>query len=105
MTAKNRNSKHKSHGPDGERAADRDTASYEQLLGSTGKWGASGKLKNRRQPHERDESAQETGDRMQQPERPPSDRQISQAAEDVESGRVDTDRRGIPSDIPGSKSK
>ena len=104
MTAKNRNSKHK-RGPDGERAADRDTASYEQLVGSAQKPGAPGKLQNPREPHERDESAHATGDRMRQRERPPSERQISQAAEDVESGRVDTDRRGIPSDVPGSKSK
>jgi hypothetical protein len=105
MTAKNRNSKHNRRGPGGERATDKDTASYEQLLGSSRKPGAPGNLQNPRQPHENDESAHQTGDRMRQRERPPSDRQISQAAEDVESGRVDTDRRGIPSDVPRSKSK
>jgi hypothetical protein len=105
MTAKNRKSKHKRSAPDGERAADRDTASYEQLLGSPHRSGAAGESQNPRQPHEKDESARGTGDRMRQRERPPSDRQISQAAEDVESGRVDTDRRGTPSDVPGSKSR
>jgi hypothetical protein len=85
-------------------ARDTDTASYEQVHGAPDPHGAPGKLRYPKQPHERDESAGPSGDRMQQ-ERPPSDGQISQAAEDVESGRVDTDRRGVPSDIPTSKSK
>ena len=79
-----------------------DTASYEQLHGATDAHGAPGKLRYPQQPHERDESASPSADRLKQ-ERPPSDHQISQAAEDVESGRVDTDRRGVPSDVPKSK--
>lgn len=55
-----------------------------------------------RLPHERDESARGTGDRLR--ENPaPSDRQISQAGEDVERGLVDTDRRGVPNDLPNRK--
>jgi hypothetical protein len=53
-------------------------------------------------PHERDESARPADDRMTE-SAPPSDRQISQAQKDVASGQVDTDRRGVPSDVPGAK--
>lgn len=53
-------------------------------------------------PHERDESAAPTGSRLD--EQPiPSGRKISQAREDVERGLVDTDRRGIPNDLPKPK--
>lgn len=53
-------------------------------------------------PHERDESARSTGNRLDQ-KVPPSEHRISQAHEDVESGQVDTDRRGIPDDVPSGK--
>lgn len=82
---------------------DRDTASYEQRPGGTDVKGTPGSVRNPRQPHERDESARASDDRMKQ-DPPPSERQISQAAEDVERGLVDTDRRGIPNDVPKSKS-
>ena len=80
---------------------DSDTASYKQRMGgddpAAPRGGASPRL-----PHERDESAQATGDRLRESPTP-SDRQISQAAEDVESGLVDTDRRGVPNDLPKRK--
>ena len=80
---------------------DSDTASYKQRMGGDDppapRGGASPRL-----PHERDESASATGDRLD--ENPtPSDRQISQAGEDVEHGLVDTDRRGVPDDLPKRK--
>jgi hypothetical protein len=83
---------------------DTDTASYEQLQGSPDAHGAPGILRYPKQPHERDESANTGDDRLNDESRPPADAQISDAARDVESGRVDTDRRGIPSDVPGKKS-
>jgi len=83
---------------------DTDTASYEQLQGSPDAHGAAGTVRYPKQPHERDESAEAAGDRLNDKSRPPSDAQISDAARDVKSGRVDTDRRGIPSDVPGKKS-
>ena len=50
-------------------------------------------------PHERDETARDS-------ERPaagaPNRREIGQAHEDVERGLADTDRRGVPDDIPDS---
>jgi hypothetical protein len=82
---------------------DRDTASYEQQPGSTDVKGGGASLRSPRLPHERDESARASGDRLKE-DPPPSDRQVSQAAEDVERGLVDTDRRGIPNDVPKSKS-
>ena len=58
---------------------------------------------NSQLPHERDESARGTGDRLR--EKPaPSRREISQADEDVERGLVDTERRGVPNDVPRGKS-
>lgn len=76
-----------------------DTVSYEQSQG-----GADSRATNRRNertPHERDESAGATGNRLH--ENPvPSDEQISQAHDDVEEGRIDTDRRGVPNDVPKS---
>ena len=91
--------------PSGKKASDTDTRSLEQLQGSPDSHGAPGKVPNPRAPHERDESARASDDRLRQRQRPPSDRQITQAAEDIESGKVDTDRRGIPNDVPGSKSR
>lgn len=52
-----------------------------------------------RMPHERDESATATGNRMDEAA-PPSGRVIKDAGKDVEAGQLDTDRRGIPNDIP-----
>jgi hypothetical protein len=78
---------------------DRDTASYEQRPGDTDVKGTPGSVRNPRQPHERDESARASSDRLKQ-DPPPSERQISDAAEDIERGLVDTDRRGIPNDVP-----
>jgi hypothetical protein len=78
---------------------DHDTASYEQRPGGTDVKGAPGSVRNPRQPHERDESAGASDDRLKQ-NPTPSERQISDAAEDIERGLVDTDRRGIPNDVP-----
>jgi len=53
-----------------------------------------------RLPHERDESAFATGDQLKQPVQP-SERRIKDAAKNVKEGQRDTDRRGIPNDVPG----
>jgi hypothetical protein len=85
---------------DSARSRDTDTSSYEQRHG-----GQDPKTTNRRSekmPHERDESARSTGNRLDQ-KVPPSGREISQAHDDVESGQVDTDRRGTPNDVPSGK--
>ena len=75
-----------------------DTVSERQAEGTTGHRKPAEKL-NPRMPHERDESARATGDRLK--EQPvPSDRQITDAGRDAERGLVDTDRRGIPNDVP-----
>lgn len=91
----------KSKDPSRERAApEADTTSYEQSQGAPG--GVAPNRRNERMPHERDESARGTGNRLK--ESPvPSDRQISQAHDDVEDGLVDTDRRGVPNDLPKSE--
>jgi hypothetical protein len=78
-----------------------DTASYEQRQGAQDPE-ATPNRRNEKLPHERDESARSTGNRLDQ-KVPPSKRVISQAHEDVESGQVDTDRRGVPNDVPSSK--
>ena len=85
-------------------ALNTDTASYEELQGSPDVHGGAGKLRYPKLPYERDESAEACPDRLKDEARPPADAQISDAAADVESGRIDTDRRGIPSDVPGRKS-
>jgi hypothetical protein len=83
----------------GEPELDSDTASYEQLQGETRRRpGAS--TGNPKMPHERDESARGMGNRLNET-LPPSKREVSQAHEDTERGLVDTERRGIPNDIPG----
>ena len=51
-----------------------------------------------RLPHERDEAPQPPVDRNVAPYGPTD--VIEQAARDVERGRVDTERRGTPSDLP-----
>ena len=83
--------------------ADPDTSSYEQRPGTTN--GRRDQTRrNPKMPHERDESARSTGDRLG--ETPvPSGRKINDAARDVERGRVDTDRRGVPNDVPGRHSR
>jgi hypothetical protein len=103
-TTNTRNRNGKDSDPAAGTALDTDTASYEQLQGSPDVHGGAGKLRYPKLPHERDESAEACPDRLQDEARPPADGQISDAATDVESGRIDTDRRGTPSDVPGRKS-
>jgi hypothetical protein len=86
--------------PSGTAPADSDTKSYKQRMGGDDPPAPHGGP-SPRLPHERDESARATGNRGN--ENPtPSDRQISQAGEDVDNGLVDTDRRGVPDDLPNS---
>jgi hypothetical protein len=85
--------------PDGARA-DTDTSSTAQPHGALDA-AMPAQRQNERLPHERDESAGATGDRLKE-NPPPSDRQITRARKDVDAGRVDTDRRGVPSDVPKS---
>jgi hypothetical protein len=87
---------HAKHNPD--RAGDTDTSSFEQLQGAADATSDS-RRPQEKLPHERDESARATGNRLD-PAAPPSGRQISQAHEDVEEGLIDTDRRGVPNDVP-----
>ena len=87
--------------PDPAPARNSDTSSYEQLHGEQDPK-TDPNRPNEKLPHERDESASSTGNRLDQ-QVPPSKRQISQAHDDVESGQVDTDRRGVPSDVPSGK--
>lgn len=77
-----------------------DTATYEQTQGTPDPDRAPNESRAR-MPHERDESASASGNRLDQP-LPPSGAKISQAHKDVERGLVDTERRGIPDDIPNS---
>jgi hypothetical protein len=77
-----------------------DTATYEQLHGSTRADSDSRKVE--KLPHERDQSASDTGNRLDQA-LPPTAREIEQAHEDVEQGQRDTDRRGVPDDVPSSR--
>ena len=77
---------------------DTDTAQYEQPHGSQDPKHEPNR-RNDKTPHERDESAVSTGDRLDEAQ-PPSERQISQALDDVQEGRVDTERKGVPSDVP-----
>ena len=81
---------------------DVDTASYEQPQGAPSERSAPGQ-RNPKMPHERDESARNMGNRLNQP-LPPSEREISQAHRDTERGLLDTERRGVPNDVP-SKGK
>lgn len=77
-----------------------DTASYEQLQGSTRTDSTPRKVE--KTPNERDESATDTGNRLDEA-RPPTAREITQAHDDIERGLEDTDRRGVPDDVPGSR--
>lgn len=56
----------------------------------------------KRLPHERDE-APDSGFAGTDRHTDPSQSEIPQAHEDVERGLVDTDRRGIPSDVPSRR--
>jgi hypothetical protein len=81
-------------------AADADTSSYQQPHGAPESQHAP-ERRNPKMPHERDESArssEKSGDAL----RPQSDGRIVQAHDDVQSGQVDTDRRGTPDDLPRS---
>ena len=77
------------------------TASPEQLQGSERTDSAT--RKHEKMPHERDESASGAGagDRLDEAV-PPIAGEIAQAHEDIEEGLQDTDRRGVPDDVPGS---
>lgn len=76
---------------------DGDTTSYAQP-GGTAKQGAQNERQTR-MPHERDESASSTGNRLDQ-DAPPSKERMSDAVKDLKEGREDTDLRGIPDRIP-----
>ena len=78
-----------------------DTRSFEQLHGQQDPKTVPNR-RNEKMPHERDESARSTGNRLDQ-HVPPSERQISDDHDDVASGQVDTDRRGVPNDVPSGK--
>ena len=82
------------------RGADSDTSSQEQLQGTSDP-AVKPARSNPRLPHERDESATATG-RHEKPARTGAD--IAQAGEDAERGLVDTERRGVPNDVPNRKS-
>jgi hypothetical protein len=96
MPAKSKDPQRKS----GRVESDSDTASYEQLQGAHDRRHAPNQP-DAKMPHERDESARATGNRLDG-SRPPSERQIGHAHDDVEEGRVDTDRRGVPNDLARS---
>jgi hypothetical protein len=76
-----------------------DTATYEQIQGSEP---ADSRRTLEKMPFERDESASDTGNRLDEA-LPPNAREIEQAHEDIERGLQDTDRRGVPDDIPSSR--
>jgi hypothetical protein len=90
-------------GEPGKRSArDLDTSAYEQPQGQSDH-GAENRALDR-MPHERDESAEATGTRLD--ETPvPSGKHIRDAARDIDQGRKDTDRRGVPNDVPSRKSE
>jgi hypothetical protein len=81
-------------------AAHRDTESREKLQGSSDGGAQTRPLP--KMPHERDESARATGNRLDE-SLPPTGQKIDQAHEDIEEGRADTDRRGVPDDVPSSR--
>ena len=59
-------------------------------------------VRKSRLPHESDESARGTG-KHEKPARTGSD--MGRAGKDVERGLVDTERRGIPNDLPSRNRK
>ena len=73
-----------------------------QTRGPTGGEGGTKSTEKLRQPNERDESPDNgrigVDGRTDVPQR-----QLRQAHDDVEQGQVNTDRRGVPSDVPSSK--
>jgi len=77
-----------------------DTEAWEKLQGSP-KAGAQARPLPK-MPHERDESATATGNRLDE-SLPPMRREIDQAHADVEEGLTDTDRRGVPDEVPSSR--
>ena len=81
--------------------ADAGTSSFEQTQGAQDSKSAPNRP-NEKMPHERDESARPSDDRSNE-SAPASQRQISQAEKDVSQGQVDTDRRGVPNDVPGGR--
>jgi hypothetical protein len=89
-------SQSKDRNTDSPQVRNTDTSSYEQLHGEQDPKTEPNR-RNEKLPHERDESA--TGNRLDE-KVPPSKRQITQAHDDVEAGQVDTDRRGVPNDVP-----
>ena len=76
-----------------------DTATYEHAQGSGP---ADSRRTLEKTPSERDESASDTGNRLDEA-LPPNAREIEQAHDDIEQGMQDTDRRGVPDDIPSSR--
>jgi hypothetical protein len=88
--------------PSGGAKPDTDTASQKQRMGGDDPPAPRGEPHSPRLPHERDESARATGNRLHE-DPPPSGGRISQAGEDVKRGLVDTDRRGVPNDVPNRK--
>jgi hypothetical protein len=68
------------------------------VQGSTGETEAD-KEENTRLPHERDEASDSGFVGTDRGTDPPQS-EIPQAHEDVERGLVDTDRRGVPADVP-----
>lgn len=75
-----------------------DTATYSQTRGGARDTPEPNR-RDSRMPHERDESARATGDRLQE-DPVPSDEQMTDALDDIRSGRKDTDRTGTPNDVP-----
>lgn len=75
-----------------------DTSSYEQVQGADIE-PAGLNRRNEKTPNERDESAQTTPSTRKEDVRI-SDEKITQAHEDITKGLLDTDRRGVPDDIP-----
>jgi hypothetical protein len=80
--------------------SDTDTSSYDQSQGGHARPRPEGR--NPKMPHERDESAVSNATHDNEP-RPPSEDRVEQAHNDVKRGLVDTDRRGMPDDIPAAK--
>lgn len=76
-----------------------DTRSHGQIEGTPR--GHSDTRTLEKMPHERDESASDTGNRLDQA-LPPVGAEIAQAHEDIEAGLEDTDCRGTPDGIPSS---
>jgi hypothetical protein len=74
------------------------TSSQEQVQGAPAKR-TGVDPRNPKTPNERDESAQPTPSTRKE-DAPKSDRQINLAHEDISNGLIDSDRRGIPDDVP-----